>query len=294
MPHVGDSYIKKGLYTGYLVLKLVECSLGKKDCDDRDSYLNKRIDGTGALLGALFRQYYTKMMKELKTGCNKEFNNGSWRATENFHNIINMSNIYKLIKPTVIENGLKFALATGNFGVKNSFNKQGISQLYNKMSFNSVNSHLRRINTPIEKCGKLIPPRKQHGTQWGYICPAETPEGQSVGVVKNISLSAIVSIGSSLLPVMKELNKFDILLLDNIVDKDMIQYDILSSNSKIFLNGDWYGVSNEIKNIYQHLINCRRCGIINIYISIIFDKFENELYIYSDAGTIFATIIYFG
>ena len=38
-----------------------------------------------------------------------------------------------------IENGLKFALATGNFGVKNSFNKQGISQLYNKMSFNSVN-----------------------------------------------------------------------------------------------------------------------------------------------------------
>ena len=284
MPHVGDSYIKKGLYTGYLVLKLIECSLGKKDCDDRDSYLNKRIDGTGALLGALFRQYYTKMMKELKTGCNKEFNNGSWRATENFHNIINMSNIYKLIKPTVIENGLKFALATGNFGVKNSFNKQGISQLYNKMSFNSVNSHLRRINTPIEKCGKLIPPRKQHGTQWGYICPAETPEGQSVGVVKNISLSALVSISSSLLPVIKELNKFDIILLDNITDKDLIQYDILSSNSKIFLNGDWYGVSGEIKNIYQHLINCRRCGIINIYVSIIFDKFENELYIYSDAG----------
>ena len=284
MPHVGESYIKKGLYTGYLVLKLIECSLGKKDCDDRDSYLNKRIDGTGALLGALFRQYYTKMMKELKTGCNKEFNNGSWRATENFHNIINMSNIYKLVKPTVIENGLKFALATGNFGVKNSFNKQGISQLYNKMSFNSVNSHLRRINTPIEKCGKLIPPRKQHGTQWGYICPAETPEGQSVGVVKNISLSAIVSISSSLLPVMKELNKFDIKLLDDITDKDLIQYDILSSNSKIFLNGDWYGVSNDIKTVHQHLINCRRCGIINIYVSIIFDKFENELYIYSDAG----------
>ena len=284
MPHVGESYIKKGLYTGYLVLKLIECSLGKKDCDDRDSYLNKRIDGTGTLLASLFRQYYTKMMKELKTGCNKEFNNGSWRATENFHNIINISNIYKLIKPTIIENGLKFALATGNFGVKNSFNKQGISQLYNKMSFNSVNSHLRRINTPIEKCGKLIPPRKQHGTQWGYICPAETPEGQSVGVVKNISLSAIVSIASSLLPVIKELNKFNIVLLDDIKDKDLIQYDILSNNSKIFMNGDWYAVSNDIKGMYNHLISCRRIGLINIYVSIIFDKFENELYIYSDAG----------
>ena len=84
------------------------------------------------------------------------------------------------------------------------------------MSFNSVNSHLRRINTPIEKCGKLIPPRKQHGTQWGYVCPAETPEGQSVGVVKNISLSAIISIGSSLLPNIKELDSFKIIKLDNI------------------------------------------------------------------------------
>ena len=284
IPHVGESYVKKGLYTGYLVLKLIECSLGKKECDDRDSYLNKRIETTGALLGALFRQYYTKMMKELKTSCNKEFNNGSWKATDNFHNIINMSNIYKLIKPTIIENGLKFALATGNFGVKNSFNKQGISQLYNKMSFNSVNSHLRRINTPIEKCGKLIPPRKQHGTQWGYICPAETPEGQSVGVVKNISLSAIISIGNSILPIVKELNRFDITLLDNIETNNTIPHDTLSHNSKIFINGDWYGVANNIGEIHDHLLQCRRNAIINIYTSLIFDKFENELYIYTDSG----------
>ena len=50
------------------------------------------------------------------------------------------------------------------------------------MSFNSIKSHLRRINTPIEKCGKCSSKK----TTWnkGYICPAETPEGQSVGVVK--------------------------------------------------------------------------------------------------------------
>ena len=284
IPHVGVSYIKKGLYTGYLVLKLIMCSLEKKDCDDRDSYLNKRIDTTGTLLAALFRQYYTKLVKELKTSCNKEFNNGSWKATDNFHIIINGSNIYKLIKPTIIENGLKFALATGNFGVKNSFNKQGISQLYNKMSFNSVNSHLRRINTPIEKCGKLIPPRKQHGTQWGYICPAETPEGQSVGVVKNISLSAIISNQTSLLPIIKILEKYNIIKLDDFDNKNNIPYDLLSNNSKIFLNGDWYGVYKDIDTIYNELINCRRCAILNIYTSIVFDKYENELYVYTDAG----------
>ena len=60
---LGKSYIKKGIYTGHLILKLIQCSLGLRDCDDRDSYLNKRIDSSGALLGALFRQYYTKLIK---------------------------------------------------------------------------------------------------------------------------------------------------------------------------------------------------------------------------------------
>ena len=284
IPHIGECYIKKGLYTGMLVLKLIQCSLGLRDCDDRDSYLNKRVDSTGVLLGALFRQYYSKMIKEFKTLCNKEYNNGSWKATDNFHSIVNSSNIYKLIKPTIIENGMKFALATGNFGIKNTFNKQGISQLFNKMSFNSIKSHLRRVNTPIEKCGKLVPPRKQHGTQWGYICPAETPEGQSVGVVKNISLSTIVSINTSLLPITKLLEKFDLKLLDDIKSINNIDFNFLSHNSKIFLNGEWYACTNNIIEIYNHLLNARRNCIINIYTSIVFDKFQNELYIYTDAG----------
>ena len=63
IPHIGECYIKKGLYTGMFILKLIQCSLGLRDCDDHDSYLNKRVDSTGVLLGALFRQYYSKMIK---------------------------------------------------------------------------------------------------------------------------------------------------------------------------------------------------------------------------------------
>jgi hypothetical protein len=33
------------------------------------------------------------------------------------------------------------------------------------------------MNTPIDKCGKVLGPR----TQWGILCPAETPEGHGVG-----------------------------------------------------------------------------------------------------------------
>ena len=154
--------------------------------DDRDSYLNKRID----LLEHsenLFRNYFNKLVKDMQKAVVREINNGSWRSTEDYGNIINMTNIYKIVKPTTIENGIKRALATGDFGIKqSSSNKVGVAQVLNRLTYISSLSHLRRINTPIDKSGKLVPPRKLHSTSWGYLCPAETPEGHSVGVVKNL------------------------------------------------------------------------------------------------------------
>ena len=55
-------------------------------------------------------------------------------------------------------------------------------------------SHLRRINTPLEKSGELVAPRKLHNTTWGFLCPAETPEGQSIGVVKALSYMTHITI----------------------------------------------------------------------------------------------------
>jgi DNA-directed RNA polymerase II subunit RPB2 len=57
-------------------------------------------------------------------------------------------------------------------------------------------SHLRRLNTPIAKTGKLAKPRQLHNTHWGMICPAETPEGAACGLVKNLALMAHVSVGT--------------------------------------------------------------------------------------------------
>ena len=45
----------------------------------------------------------------------------------------------------------------------------------------------------MEKNGKLVAPRKLHSTQFMRICPSETPEGGSVGVVKNFSMMCEVT-----------------------------------------------------------------------------------------------------
>jgi DNA-directed RNA polymerase beta subunit len=142
--------------------------------DDRDSYLNKRVDLTGVSLNNLFRNFFNKLVKDMEKQVIKEINSGSWRSTEDFTNIVNQTNIYKIIKSTTIENGLKRALATGDFGIKHSnSNKVGVAQVLNRLTYVSSLSHLRRISTPTDKSGKLIPPRKLHSTSWGFLCPAE-------------------------------------------------------------------------------------------------------------------------
>jgi DNA-directed RNA polymerase II subunit RPB2 len=58
-------------------------------------------------------------------------------------------------------------------------------------------SHLRRVNAPMKSSAKIAKPRQLHNTHYGLICPAETPEGGKIGIVKNLALMAQVSLGLS-------------------------------------------------------------------------------------------------
>ena len=109
---------EKIYFLGYMANKLIRAKLGMIKEDERDSYLNKRIDTTGALLNNLFRNYFNKLVKDMQKQIVREINNGSWRSRDDYLNIVNATNIYKIIKSTTIENGLKRALATGDFGIK--------------------------------------------------------------------------------------------------------------------------------------------------------------------------------
>jgi DNA-directed RNA polymerase beta subunit/intein/homing endonuclease len=169
-PHC-STLVQKIYFLGYMAKRLIQTALGQIPVDDRDSYLNKRIELTGTLLNNLFRNYFNKIVKEMNKQVVREINNGSWRSTQDYENIINMTNIYKIIKSTTIENGISRALATGDFSIKQSTNsKVGVAQVLSRLTYVSSLSHLRRINTPIEKSGELIAPRKLHNTTWGYLC----------------------------------------------------------------------------------------------------------------------------
>lgn len=282
LPHVGDNMKCKALYLGYMVRKLLLIYLGRINYDDRDNYINKRVDTTGVLLTNLFKLQYNNMLKEISRGIKKEFINGSWKAQNNINDLINRYNIYKIFKGTTIENGIKTAIATGNFGSSASqYTKMGVAQLLNRLSFFSSLSHLRRINTPIEKMGKLVSPRKLNGSSFGYICPVETPEGQSVGLLKNLSTSALITSYYSSDHILHKLKGLNIILFSEMYD---INYRELFYNTKIFMNGNWIGYTYNAKYVYEELKSYKRNGMINIYTGVVLDYKRNEIFINTDGG----------
>ena len=264
---------------GVMANKLLQTSLGWIPTDDRDSYLNKRIELTGTLLNNLFRNYFNKLIKEMQKQVIREINTGSWRSMEDYENIINMTNIYKILKSTTIENGINRALATGDFSIKQSnSSKVGVAQVLNRLTYVASLSHLRRINTPLEKSGELIAPRKLHNTTWGFLCPVETPEGQSIGVVKNISYMAHITIPTNSSSIYEYVKEYIVSVDDVANPRDLFD------KVKVFVNGTWLGVTERPIELYDDLKDKKYRGIISIYASVVFDYKRMEIRVCNDGG----------
>lgn len=293
-PHVGGegTNYDKACLLAHMTRKLLQVAAGKLVNDDRDAYQNKRVDLPGFLLANLFRTYFsTKMVKDIRASLGKEIHSGSWKTTNAYEDIVNVSNIYKIMKSTIVDVGLRSSLATGNFGSAKlgGPTKIGVSQVLNRLNYASSISHLRRTSTPIEKTGKLIPPRKLHNSQWGYICPAETPEGHSVGVVKNLATTAIVSIASDPLVVRGKLA--DIGTLRSLQETTAIEKHC---GTRVFLNGVWIGTIDTDKT--QHTVDmlrkAKRSGMIHIHTCILWKAVLNELWISTEAGRLLRPVYY--
>ena len=82
--------------------------LNRVEPDDRDSYINKRVDMPGKLMYILFRQYYSKLLKDLS----KYFK----KTTYPYPGDDEPVNIINQIRSNTIEQGLKQGLTTGRWG----------------------------------------------------------------------------------------------------------------------------------------------------------------------------------
>lgn len=130
------------------------------------------------------------------------------------------------------------------------------------------------------RLGKLAKPRQLHNTHWGMVCPAETPEGQACGLVKNLSLMAYVTVGSSSRPIMEFLDEWTMESLEELNPAS------IPHATKVFLNGVWVGVHRFPDDLVKNLRALRRSVDVNPEVSVVRDVRDKELRIYTDAGRI--------
>merc|ERR1719367_1872925 len=254
-----------------MVHRLLLAALGRRELDDRDHYGNKRLDLAGPLLSFLFKGLFKNMIKEIILYAQKFIDKG-----KDF-------NLELAIKTRTISDGLKYSLATGNWGDQKKAHqaRAGVSQVLNRLTYASTLSHLRRINSPIGRDGKLAKPRQLHNTLWGMICPAETPEGGAVGLVKNLALMAYVSVGNTPSPILEFLEEWSMENLEEIAPSS------IAEATKIFVNGCWVGIHREPEQLMSTLKKLRRqMDIINAEVSMVRDIRDREIKIFTDAGRI--------
>jgi DNA-directed RNA polymerase II subunit RPB2 len=193
LPHMGlindiDTKRRKLHFLGVCVRKLLHVYTSKLLPDDRDDYRNKRCDGAGALCALLFRQLFRGYLRSVHVTQQRLVDAGK----------IETANLGDAIASKDITSRLKYAFASGNWGVQKTgagCPQTGVCQALSRTTVLSTLSNLRRVDTPVSRAGKAATPRQLHASSWGVLCCCETPEGHACGLIKNLALSASVRVG---------------------------------------------------------------------------------------------------
>lgn len=263
---VADEEERKRIFFGFMVKNLIEFSLGRFDASDRDHFANKRVDCVGPLFAQLFRQLFLHFRRDFCKIIKVNIEKKSQLVIKN------------CVYPKIISDGLKYALSTGNWCVQtnNTGAKAGVSQVLARLPYIATLSHLRKINTPIETKGKQNKPRQLHNTQYGYFCPAETPEGETCGLIKHLALTTITSIRCN--------NASVISLLQEDCSINLQKPSATGKGVKVFVDGSFIGLHSDIAFLYKYLKTLKLRRVLPYDVSISRNIAQKALYINCDEG----------
>ena len=268
LPHLGDQpgdRKKKAIFLGRIVRQVLEMALTNREPNDKDHYANKRVRLAGDLIEDLFRVSSGQLARDLKY------------QLERHHNRKRELKITSCLRPDVLTSKIMHALATGNW----VGGRSGVSQLLDRTTYLASLSHMRRVTSPLVRSQPHFEARDLHPTQWGRLCPNETPEGQNCGLVKNAAQMIDISEHISEVEVREQLDELD-------VNSELEDW---SSGDRIHVNGDIYGIHKNGKNLVRHFKSARRRGTIPAEVSIRHDKENKDIFINTDKGRILRPLV---
>jgi DNA-directed RNA polymerase II subunit RPB2 len=269
LPNVPFNNYEKALYLGMLVKELLSVAMGRDELTNRDNYINKRVGISGYLMGDIFKDFYNNFRVKTRTEIDNQFEFGRFSTKTGKPEVL-------FTQSQIFRDGLIKSLK-GNWGLLNDSSKQGIVQDLNRISYMSFVSHLRRVTTPIDSSVKIRTPHQLDGSQWGVMCPCESPDGASIGLLKNMSIMCSISSSYNAKHIISALTAHD-----------HIGFKTLTTQSgwetMVTINNNWIG---EVKNpvdvvLYLRLLKLN--AYISPNVSITWKVFKNRIDILTDSG----------
>src|SRR3989304_4268876 len=258
LPHLGRTEKQrkdKAIFLGEMASRVIQLKMGRRQQDDKDHFKNKRLRLAGPLLADLFRVAFRNLTRDIKYQLERIGVKGP---------IITVS---AAVRPGIITERFQHALATGNWGR----GRVGITQLLDRTNCISTLSHLRRLNAPLSRSQPNFEARDLHPTHWGRLCPNETPEGSNCGLVKNLSLSASISVGINPEKVKQLL--FEMGTVPAYEANEALRI----SGAKVFVDGNIIGYCNSAPELAKTFREKRREGEISTEVNTTyFSKLQTE------------------
>ncbi|KRZ70255.1 DNA-directed RNA polymerase III subunit RPC2 [Trichinella papuae] len=263
----------KAIYMGLMIQRIIQVMLGKAAVDDPDYYGNKRLELAGSMLALLFEDLFKRFNQEISLLTD--------RTIQRLRTAL--FDFVKHAPKDLITNGLFNAIATGNWVIRRyRMDRHGVTQILSRMSYIAMLGMMTRINSQFEHTRKMGGPRSLQPSQWGMLCPADTPEGEPCGLIKSLALLSHITTDSEELPVKKAFCNL------GVEDVNYLSTEVLlhPSTSFVFLNGVLFGITRDVVQLYNSLRYMRRHGFLNKFVNLFLNEEQRTLYVSCDGGRI--------
>lgn len=265
---------RKARYLAYMVKCLLQAYTGRRKCDNKDDFRNKRLDLAGELLERELRVQILNARRRMMRAIQRDL-----------YPDRSIQDIEHYLDASIITNGLSRAFSTGAWS--HPFKAERISGVVATLRRTNplqAVSDMRKMRQHVNYTGKVGDARYPHPSHWGKVCFLSTPDGENCGLVKNLAATGLVSTNS--------LEPLDDILLDCGMEKVADDSSTsLHGKIKIFLNGDWVGICENPLSFVNNLRNNRRRKELPSQVEIKRDIHQGEVRIFSDSGRILRPLL---
>lgn len=294
LPHIGitaDSRRSKLLHLSMMIRSSIGVDIGTLQGDDRDHYANKRIHGAGVSISKAFKTLFNfKVTTPILNILQNEVNNKSFDTISMTDTLVTIKNITsgKELESAFI----KYIMASDSETSRTKEKSRIISQSLERKNIINVILTLRTIVANISKVAKSTKRsdniRYYHPTSPGYICPFNTPEGEKVGTVKQLAITAIITDESNI-----EDMKYFVMKDPSIISIDDISPKALYTQylTRVYVDGDWIVCTKDPEEFVSRYKKLRREGVVQRFTSIEWNTINNVIYIYTDVGRLMRPLL---